>query len=63
MTNLCVGVCVVVAVSLCSSLMGGFELDGLCGWIEKALLYMMFWIMFSSTLYSSPCKLYVFSPL
>jgi hypothetical protein len=35
----------------------------LCGWIGKALLYMMFWIMFSSFLCSSSYKLYVFSQL
>ena len=31
MTHLCVGVCVVVAISLCSSLVGGFGVGGLCG--------------------------------
>ena len=36
MTHLCVGVCVVVAISLCGSLMG-FGLRGLCGWIGKVL--------------------------
>jgi len=46
-------VCVVVAICLSSSLLDGFGVDGLCGWIGKALLYMMFWIMFSSVLYSS----------
>ena len=58
MTHLCVGVCVVVSIFLCSSLVGGFGVGGLCGWIGKALLYMMFWIMFSSVLYLSSCKLY-----
>ena len=41
----------------------GLGLGDLCGWIGKALLYMMFWIMFSSVLYLSLCKLYVFSLL
>ena len=63
MTHLCVGVCVVVAIFLCSALVGGFGVSGLYGWIGKALLYVMFWIMFSSVLYSSSCKLYVFSLL
>ena len=47
MNHLCVGVCVcvVVAVFLSSALVGG-----LCGWVGKALLYMAFWIMFSSVL-------------
>jgi len=62
-THLCVGVCVVVAIFLCSSLVGGFGVGGLCSWIGKTLLYMMFQIMFSSVLYSSSCKLYVFSLL
>ena len=58
-THLCVGVSVVVAIFLCSSLVGGFGVGGLCGSIGKALLYIMFWIMFSSVLYSSSCKLCV----
>ena len=63
MTHLCVGVCVVVAICLSSALVGGFGVGGLCGKIRKALLYTMIWIMFSSALYSSSCKLYVFSLL
>jgi hypothetical protein len=43
-------VCVVVAVFLSSALVGGFGVGGLCGWVGKALLYMPFWIMFSSVL-------------
>ena len=35
-------------------------MDGLCGWIGKALLYMVFWIGCSSVLYSSSCDLYMF---
>jgi len=61
-THLCVGVYVVVAISLCGSLVG-FGLGGLCGWTGKVLLYKMLWIMFSSVLYSSSCKLFVFSLL
>ena len=52
-----------VAVCLSSALVGGNWTGGLCGWIGKALLYMMLWIMFSSVLYSSSCRLYVFSLL
>ena len=63
MTHLCVGVCDVVAILLSSALVCGFGVGGLCGWIGKTLLYMVFWIMFSSFLYSSSCKLYVFSLL
>jgi len=44
-THLCVGVCVMVDISLCGSLVG-FGLGGLCGWIGKVLLYKMLWIMF-----------------
>jgi len=67
-THLYVGVCVVVAIFLSSTQVGGFGVGGfgvggLCGWIRKVLLYVMFWIMFSSVLYSSSCKLYVFSLL
>jgi len=36
-TNLCVGVCVVVAIFLSSVLVGGFGVGGLCGWIGKVL--------------------------
>jgi len=61
-THLCVGICVVVVVPLCGSLVS-FGLGGLCGLIGKILLYKMLWIMFSSVLYSSSCKLYVFSLL
>jgi len=50
----------VVAIFLCSSLVGGFGVGGLCGWIGKALLYMVFWIGCSSVLYSSSCDLYMF---
>ena len=35
MTLLCVGVCVVVTISLCGSLVG-FGLGGLCGWSRVA---------------------------
>ena len=34
-------------------LVDGFGVVGLCGWIWKALLYMMLWIMLSSVLSSS----------
>ena len=51
-----------VVISLCGPLVG-FGFGGLCGWIGKVLLYKMLWIMFSSVLYSSSCKLYVFSLL
>ena len=55
--------CVVMAICLSGVVVvcrgGG---SGLCGWIEKALLNMMFRIV-SSLLYSSSCMLYVFSLL
>jgi len=34
----------VVAICVSSILVDGFGVGGLCGWIWKALLYMMFWI-------------------
>ena len=38
-------------------------MGGLCGWIWKALFYIMFWVMFSFVLHSPLCKLYMFSVL
>ena len=43
-----------------SSYGGGCKVGGFSWWIAKALLYGMFWMVVTSVLYSSSCRLQVY---